>query len=275
MFGHHHKDATEKPCGNVHIDRFCAVLGGMSAQAIVFQHVAMEGPARVALAAERAGLTLHTVKLFEGEAVPAVAASDVLVILGGPMGVSDIGDSRFPFLLDETLLLRERVASDAPTLGICLGAQLLAHAAGAPVYRNTMQAHGQPLPIIELGWGPVTFLNQATEPALAGLGAQQTVLHWHSDTFDLPARATLLACTDVCRQQAFRLGTKVFGLQFHCEADPAAVERWVVQDADYVRQALGPDGPGRVLADTAALTPRDRDQGDQLLDNIFRCMLGL
>lgn len=236
----------------------------MTPRVVVFQHVAMEGPARVAAAAARAGLSLQTLKLFAGVAVPEVSAADILVVMGGPMGVNDVGGSDFPFLAAEAQLLKARIAANAPTLGICLGAQLLAHAAGARVYPNKH---------IELGWGFVDFHNQESEPALAALGRRQKVLHWHSDTFDLPAGAVHLASTAICKHQAFRLGTKLFGLQFHCEVEPANVDVWVKEDSAYVHKALGPQGASIVLADTKTLTAEELNKGNQMLDNIFHCML--
>ncbi|MDX2019919.1 MAG: gamma-glutamyl-gamma-aminobutyrate hydrolase family protein [Deltaproteobacteria bacterium] len=241
--------------------------------AVVLTHVAMEGPARLTLAAERAGLAVHTVKLFAGEPVPQVALDDVLVVMGGPMGVADIGDARYPFLASEVALLAERINTNAPTLGVCLGAQLLAHAAGARVYPNTRMVNGQPVPLLEVGWAPVRFASLENEPVLQGLPEQQTVLHWHGDTFDLPARGVALASTPLCRNQAFRLGTRLFGLQFHCEADPQTVHVWTEEDAAFVHKALGPQGPAEVLAQTAALSKADREHNDRLLDNLLRCML--
>ena len=242
-------------------------------KAVVLTHVAMEGPARFSVAAARAGLSVHTVRLFAGEPVPEVSLNDVLVVMGGPMGVADIGDTRYPFLAPEVALLQERLAANAPTLGVCLGAQLLAHAAGSRVYPNTRIVDGRSVPLLELGWAPVRFINQHNEPALTGLPQQQTVLHWHGDTFDLPSQSVLLASTDVCQNQAFRIGTRVFGLQFHCEADPETVALWTQEDAAYVRRARGPQGEMEVLTQTAALSSVDREHNDRLLDNLVRCML--
>lgn len=234
----------------------------MAPKVVVLQHVAMETPARVAHAAARAGLQVQTVRLFDGAAVPRVDLTDVLVVMGGPMGVGDV--EAFPFLADELCLLKERVAASAPTLGICLGAQLVAHAAGARVFPNAQ---------LELGWGPVHFINHEAEPVLAGLGDQQNVLHWHGDTFDLPPGAVQLASTAVCTNQAFRLGTKLFGLQFHCEAEPEMIDVWLKEDAAYVLRARGLDGDELVRAETAAVAEDDRRKGDRLLDNIFASML--
>ncbi len=241
---------------------------------VVLQHVAMEGPARIAHAAARAGLRIEVVRLHEGQQVPRVNHTDILVVMGGPMGVADVGSEAFAFLAAEVALLRQRLQAHAPCLGICLGAQLLAHAAGARVYPNTrLDALGGSVPVIELGWGPVTFNNSGQEACFQGLGTSSLMLHWHGDTFDVPAGAVHLASTPVCKHQMFRIGTRIFGLQFHCEADAETVGKWVNADADYVQRALGPQGQDIVRAQTRALPATQMQMGDQLLDNLFGCML--
>src|SRR5207344_3333904 len=104
---------------------------------------------------------------------------------GGPMGVADAGSAAYPFLAPELALLKKLAARDAPILGICLGAQLVAAAAGARVYPSTRPGPDGPIAAREVGWGPID-LHNVTEPALAGLPAQPMVLHWHGDTLDLP-----------------------------------------------------------------------------------------
>ena len=141
------------------------------------------------------------------------------------MGVGDAGNPKFPFLPQEIALLRKLLARDAPVLGICLGSQLLAAAAGARVYPNTRPGtDGKPVPVREVGWGTID-LHNVNEPALAGLPAQPLVLHWHGDTYDLPPGAVHLASTPVCRHQAFRIGRRPFGLQFHPELERETIAR--------------------------------------------------
>lgn len=241
----------------------------MNAKVVVLQHVAREGPARLAAAAARAGLDVFVVRLDEGAPVPEVDPKDVLVVMGGPMGVADIGAPATPFLAAEVELLKTRIARDAPTVGICLGAQLLAFAAGARVYPNVTKAGSESRPLIELGWSPVRFVDEPTEAVLTGLPAEAMMLHWHGDTFDLPTGAVLLGSTPSCAHQAFRLRTRLFGFQFHAEADASTVGRWVQEDAAYVARARGPGGADAVRAETAALTKRDRALCDLLLDNVF------
>jgi GMP synthase-like glutamine amidotransferase len=270
-------------------------------RAIVLQHTATEGPGRLAALLGARNIAVDVRALHAGARVPDdLAPDEILILMGGPMGVGDAGSPRFPFLAPEIALLEKLVARDAPVLGICLGAQLLAAGAGARVYPNTRPGPaGLAEPAREVGWGPVDFLdgdpprNPGTgseppamrsveqsstsrdanrEPALAGLGARELVLHWHGDTFDLPRGAVLLASTAVCKHQAFRLGRRQFGLQFHCELDPQTVGLWVREDADYVRSACGPEGAAQILADTERYYVAARPIWDRLLGNILTLM---
>jgi GMP synthase (glutamine-hydrolysing) len=239
-------------------------------RAVVLQHTPTEGPERVDdLLAER-GFTCDVRRLDAGDRLPeALGAGEPLVVMGGPMGVGDAGDPRYPFLEPEIAFLRRVVASGQPVLGICLGSQLLAAGAGARVYPN--QRDGEPLR--EVGWGPVDLIGREREPVLAGLRAQELVLHWHGDTFDLPAGAVHLASTPACRHQAFRLGERQFALQFHPELSPDVIATWVREDADYVRAANGDGGAERILADTARHFAAARPVWDRLLRNILDSML--
>jgi GMP synthase (glutamine-hydrolysing) len=251
-------------------------MAAMPDRCLVLQHAMSEGPERLRALLEDAGLALEVRALYLGEPVPrALAAGVPLVVMGGSMGVADAGDPAYPFLDDELALLRDALAEQAPVLGICLGAQLLAHAGGARVYPLPGSSPaGGPAPVREVGWAPVDFRALDGEPALAGLPARATMLHWHGDTFDLPPGAVHLASTPACAQQAFRLGRRAFGLQFHPEVEPATLEHWLRADADYVAAACGPDGADRIRADTARHYAPYREAGDRLLRNIIGCLLG-
>jgi GMP synthase (glutamine-hydrolysing) len=220
----------------------------------------------------RAGLQVERRELFAGAHVPTLADADLLVVMGGPMGVSDVGDPRYPFLAPELELLRGAVERDFPTLGICLGSQLLAAAGGARVHPNL--TGDPPRPTREVGWGAVHFVRSAAEePALTGLDPAELVLHWHGDTFELPRGATLLASTLTCRHQMYRLGRRQFGLQFHIEVNHSDIEAWLATDVEYVRGALGPDGVERIRRDTARVMPNLEARSDRWLDELLRVML--
>ncbi|HEX2657780.1 MAG TPA: gamma-glutamyl-gamma-aminobutyrate hydrolase family protein [Polyangia bacterium] len=244
-------------------------------RAIVIQHVAMEGPGRIAeLLAER-GVRIELREVFAGAPVPrSLDADQLLVVMGGGMDVGERDDPRYPFLNPEIALLQRALADQRPILGVCLGAQLLAHAAGGRVYPNVRRdSQGREQRVREVGWGPITLEGAPDEPAFEGLAREQTVLHWHGDTFDLPPGATWLASTPVCANQAFRVGPRAFGLQFHVEADAALAKRWAVEDADFVRAARGPHGTAEVLDESDRLAEAARAPSERLIRNIIGCLL--
>ena len=146
--------------------------------------------------------------------------ADLLVVLGGPIGAYE--QYLYPFLNDELRILKARLAAGRPTLGICLGAQLMATALGARVY---------PAPRKEIGWAPLILTDAGRSSMLRHVDGGVPVLHWHGDTFDLPEGATLLASTKVCANQAFSWGPAALGLQFHLEVVLSEIERWLIGHA--------------------------------------------
>jgi len=235
----------------------------------------MEGPERIADLLREGGIEVEVRQVFAGAPVPeAVGPGELLVVMGGGMGVGDRDDPQYPFLNQEAALLKRALHDGRGILGVCLGSQLLAHAAGARVYPNVgRDSDGREVRVREVGWGPVDLL-APDEPALAGLGASQIVLHWHGDTYDLPPGAVRLASTPVCPNQAFRIGPRAFGLQFHVEANGDIARRWAVEDAEFVRAARGPEGPAAVIAETERLAAAARAAGDRMIRNIVGCMTG-
>ena len=161
-------------------------------------------------------------------------APDLLIVLGGPIGVYET--DAYPFLQWELQLLRQRLIQNAPTLGICLGAQLMAAALGAPVYPGRQGK--------EIGWAALLPGADASAcPAMAELLIPDLpVLHWHGDTFDLPQGAAHLAATTRYPNQAWSIGATLLGLQFHPEVLTANLERWYVGHASELA-AAGVDVP--------------------------------
>jgi GMP synthase (glutamine-hydrolysing) len=246
-----------------------------ASRCLVLQHASTEGPQRLAELLAEAGVAVDLVELDRGARVPWSLPPEMpLVVMGGAMGVSDVGNPAYPYLEDEVALLRDRLAADAPVLGICLGAQLLAHAAGARVFPNSRPGPGgAQIRVYEVGWAPVDFLEVEREPALAGLSAREVMLHWHGDAFDLPAGAVRLASTPGCPNQAFRLG-RAYGVQFHPELDRATLDTWLKSDAAYVALACGPEGAERIGAETPRQFAAYAIARDRLLRNLVGCLGG-
>ena len=178
----------------------------------------------------------------EGIDSDAITGADLLVVLGGPVGANDT--DRYPVLHDELTALRARLTTRRPTMGICLGAQLLARALGAAL---------APGPATEIGYAPLALTPEGMTSALRHL-ADVPVLHWHNDCFELPAGARHLASTTRCPHQAFAVGAHVLGLQFHLETDHRDIEHWLMGHAEAL---LAADIDPRTLRrDAAAVGPK-------------------
>jgi GMP synthase (glutamine-hydrolysing) len=179
--------------------------------------VPYEGPGLIAEAASRRGLELRLCHPYRDESLPSPEELDGLVVMGGPMGVHDTAEH--PHLAREVELIAAMVRGGRPVLGVCLGAQLLAHALGASVYRGERA---------EIGCGAVSLTGAGREdPVLGSTGAAALpVVHWHEDTFELPAHASLLASSSLFPHQAFRVGAHAYGLQFHVEIEQELARAW-------------------------------------------------
>lgn len=213
--------------------------GGQAAKARrvhCLQHVPFEGPGSMAPWLTAAGHHLSVTRLDLGAPLPAPEAVDLLLVMGGPMSVND--EQALPWLVAEKALLRACVQAGKPVLGICLGAQLIASALGARVYRN---------PVKEIGWFPVRGV-AAPGSATFRLPPEVMAFHWHGETFDLPAGALRLAASDGCANQAFQLGRSVIGLQFHLETTPESAQELVTHCGDELVSAPCVQSAATILA---------------------------
>ena len=154
----------------------------------------------------------------------ALKYEGLTIILGGPIGVYETED--YPFLQTEIDLLKERLKLQRPTLGICLGAQLISKALGSAVYAGHTK---------EIGWSTVDIINEQ-DNVLNSLNGVP-VLHWHGDTFDLPAQSKLLASTQIYKNQAFQVGSNILALQFHPEVTSDSLEKWLIGHTCELRKA--------------------------------------
>lgn len=224
---------------------------------LVLQHVPHETLGSLESHFRDAGLSWQMIPLFqETPRRLEIGQAAGLVVMGGPMNVDEVG--RYPFLEADVGWIREALAIELPTLGICLGSQLLAKALGARVYPNGVK---------EIGWYELELTGEAAEDRLfGGLAARQTVFQWHGDTFDLPQGAVLLASSPLCRHQAFRYGPAAWGLQFHVEMTPELVLDWLTDPQGSAEIAsLEHIDPEAIRAGTDRGLAAMRNMGDRLL----------
>ncbi len=177
------------------------------------QHVPFEGPAFIGEYAQNHGIEISGTALYANEAVPDLDDFDLLLIMGGPMGVHD--EAIYPWLKKEMQLIEKAISKNKMIIGICLGAQLIAQAMGASVYRNKHK---------EIGWFPVNRTAEASGYDIDKLLPESFyAFHWHGDTFDIPSGAVHICKTNACENQAFVYDDRIIGLQFHIESTRESV----------------------------------------------------
>ncbi|MBN8885523.1 MAG: gamma-glutamyl-gamma-aminobutyrate hydrolase family protein [Rudaea sp.] len=229
---------------------------------LVFQHVAAEPLGTLDPLIRRRG---HRVKFVnferQPEAKPRLDRYKGLIVLGGPMNVED--RAQRAHLQTEIDVIGEAVAQGKPVLGICLGAQLLAHVLGGEVRRHRVS---------EIGWYDLATTDAGRgDPVFAPLGEASPIFQWHGYTFDLPAGATHLARTATCENQAFRHGTNAYGFQFHLEMDKPLIERWL--NLPSYRDELIAAGLGRdaetIRADTFARIDAMQGKAHEVFNNFL------
>lgn len=202
---------------------------------IVFRHSPSDGLGLIgdALAAHAISYDYADLYAPPTSPPPPVNEADALILMGGSMSANDA----LPFITREIEYIQGAVSRGKPVLGVCLGAQLIAKALGARVYANHVK---------EVGWAPVTFADAAlSDPLFMGMAEAEVIFHWHGETFDLPAGAELLASSVACRNQAFRVGDRIYGLQFHLEVTPGMIVEWCHENescagASDARQPIDP-----------------------------------
>jgi GMP synthase-like glutamine amidotransferase len=174
-----------------------------------FQHVDFEGPAMISNWTDAQQHTLTYTRFYDSQfMIPSMNELDGLIIMGGPMSVSD--EKQYPWLKEEKKAILQAIEKGIPVLGICLGAQLIASTLGASVTQNRVK---------EIGWFELTMHSNETNKLIFGNDSQlnQVVFHWHGDTFSIPTGAMRLAESNACQNQAFLYKENVLGLQFHLE----------------------------------------------------------
>ncbi|HZU64170.1 MAG TPA: glutamine amidotransferase [Novosphingobium sp.] len=212
--------------------------------ALIIRHVPYEGVAGFRAPIEAAGYVVDRIDVAD----PAfssldLAEPDLLIMMGGPMGVYE--SDRHPWIACQLRRLQRRLAADRPTLGVCFGAQMIAAALGAKVYKG---------PAKEVGFHPVQLRAEAEGGPLRHI-AEVPVLHWHGDTFTRPEGVELLASSALYPHQAFCRGETVLALQFHAEMglDPR-FDAWVAQGPGDIAEAGHTEATLRAAHDTHGAT---------------------
>ncbi len=205
---------------------------------LILKNTRTEGPGTIGEFLSREGIPFHVAELELGDSPPPLEAFSTLVMLGGPMGVYEMAS--YPHLQISSRVAREAINREMKILGICLGAQVLAHCLGADVYPGHEK---------EIGWHHIELTGDglkdhrmrklAVHPAVRDFWRKFRMFHWHGDTFDLPLGATRLARSALYDNQAFRYGDRVYGFQFHPEVTREMISAWIdgLPEADRMRRA--------------------------------------
>tara|TARA_B100000965_G_scaffold74263_3_gene58671 strand:+ start:1338 stop:2069 length:732 start_codon:yes stop_codon:yes gene_type:complete len=225
---------------------------------LILQHLQREGPGLFVQIAEERGFSVYTFRLDLGDSLPEIIKGDLLLVMGGTMGIRDIGNPNFPWLKKEIDLIKNALNQEIGIIGVCLGAQLLAYAAGGDV--ELLEEGFSSKPLAEIGWHSVysRFLEKNNKLTKL-LGKTFPVLHWHGDRIILPTSAKLIGSSCRCKEQLFQIGSKAYGIQFHVEIEDVMVRRWINEDKDFITSALGQDGQ-------SILQKQQDEYGDKTLE---------
>jgi GMP synthase-like glutamine amidotransferase len=214
---------------------------------LILQHFWCETPGVFLDVLNAHGISTETVRGFMGDAYPLdLSAYSGVIAMGGPMGVYE--EDQHPWLRQEDALLKMAIQQDVPTLGVCLGSQLIAKAAGAEV---------KPGPRKEIGWYPLTLTPAAhQDPLWCSFPSTFEAFEWHGDVFSLPPGAVSLASSVLYPHQAFRIGRRVYGLLFHLEVTAAMAKTMLDTFADEVAGVSAYIDPATIEQDLAARAAR-------------------
>jgi len=225
------------------------------------KHIDIEGPGTIGDFLDEKEISYHVIDLFNGEPLPdSLSDTSAVIVLGGPMNVYE--EDRYPFLEHEDDFLKDVLEKGLPTLGFCLGAQLIAKAKGALVRKNPQK---------EIGWFKVSLAENGSNDSLfQGFQGEFDVFQWHGDTFDIPDGAVKLAESELCQNQAFRVGHNIYGLQFHIEVTEEMIYQWLDAYRDEVNSSGDRVDPDQIIADTRAKSESYKAQARLFCSNFVK-----
>ncbi len=203
---------------------------------LCLKHIEFEGPGTFALWALARGHELEVIAVYQNQPLPAAETFDALLVMGGPMNIHE--DAIYPWLAKEKSYIRDAIAADKHVIGVCLGAQLIAHALGANVSKGADK---------EIGW--FSIRPSANCPNSLPLPDELRVLHWHGDTFEIPQGAQLIASSDAFENQGFLYKERVLALQYHLEMTPQSLELLIAACRNELINAAYIQGADTMLAE--------------------------
>jgi GMP synthase (glutamine-hydrolysing) len=185
---------------------------------LIVKHIDIEGPGSIEDFLRDTARDFFVLDLNKGGSLPVnLKEIEAVISLGGPMNVYE--EEKYPFLKEEDTFIKKVLQDQIPFLGICLGSQLLAKAAGGKVTKS---------PRKEIGWFNIRLTEAGKiDTVFKGFPTELRVFQWHGDMFEVPKGGELLASSENCPQQAFRIGKNAYGLQFHVEVTPEIVDSWI------------------------------------------------
>ena len=208
---------------------------------LVIQHVRSEGLGTIGPELKKAGIGADFIKVFDNEDIPEKAGGySALIVMGGPMGVYE--EEAHPFIKDELNLIRNTLKEDLPVLGVCLGSQMLAKAAGAQVFKGKTK---------EIGWYNTALTEEGLKDRLfIGFPSEFTVFQWHGDTFGIPENSVNLATSRLFKNQVIRVGKRAYGLQFHLEVTEEMIRDWIRVNGEELKAVKDYIDPEAIIRET-------------------------
>ncbi|MBI5588575.1 MAG: hypothetical protein HY889_09460 [Deltaproteobacteria bacterium] len=230
---------------------------------LVIQHVECEGLGTIDAPLRRGGFAPEFIRVFRGQTLPRTAQGySAVIALGGPMGVYE--EDIHPFIGAELRLIESVLRAGLPFLGVCLGSQMLARAAGARVYKGKGK---------EIGWYRVRLTGDGMADRLfLGFPEEFTVFQWHGDTFDVPPGAVNLASSEIFPNQLIRVGRNAYGVQFHLEVTGEMIKEWIEVNSRELEGLKGVIDPGKIAEETPRNVPGLLRYGNAFVARFLRAI---
>ena len=227
----------------------------------IIKHIDIEGPGTIGEFLDGSGIHYHVIDIYNGEPLPgSISNISAVIVLGGPMNVYE--EDEYPFLKQEDEFLKGVIEAGLPTLGFCLGAQLIAKAKGAIVKKAPQK---------EIGWFKVSLTeNGSDDPLFKEFPGEIDVFQWHGDTFDIPEGAVKLAESELCPNQAFRIGNNIYGLQFHVEVTDEMIYQWIDAYRDEIDSLKGIVDPDQIISETKIKSENYKVQARRFCSNFLK-----